>query len=280
MTGIDVATLGEDDSPALADLMHLLIDRLDASLAGSATASPEVQALRRALHGKHRPQDEAALTGRVHGGRICLIRAPHHRHAPVRSELAATSGLVVDGWEDHLVALVPGHPRDAASGARSPVTRAFARVRRVAPDAALGVSTAIEHLDEAPRALDEASRALAACDAGAALFADDAWFAIAISRLRDSIRDSLAVDGPLDRLDDPTRSGPDLRATLTTWLGHDGGVRGAAADLHLHPNSLRYRLQRAAELTGLDLSDPLQRLVAHLALTAGDQGGARLADRP
>lgn len=38
--------------------------------------------------------------------------------------------------------------------------------------------------------------------------------------------------------------------------------------LHLHPNTLRYRLRRAAEITGIDLKDPLQRLVAHLALTS------------
>ena len=40
----------------------------------------------------------------------------------------------------------------------------------------------------------------------------------------------------------------------------------AAEALLLHPNTLRYRLRRMQELTGLDLKDPTDRLVAELQL--------------
>lgn len=256
----------------MADLMRDLIERLDANLdanlAGDAAVPPNVLALRRALRGKHGPQDEAALAGHAQGGRICLVTASPERLPAVRRELEATSSIVVDTWGDGLLALVPGLPRDADAGVRGRVTRWSARVQRVAAAAAVGVSTPLEHLGQVPRALDEATRALAACGPGATVFADDAWFAIAISRLRDSIRESLVVDGPLDRLDE----GPDLRATVATWLAQDGDARAAAAELHLHPNTLRYRLRRAAQVTGIDFDDPLQRLVVHLALTAGHDG--------
>ncbi|WP_338146136.1 helix-turn-helix domain-containing protein [Streptomyces scabichelini] len=57
-----------------------------------------------------------------------------------------------------------------------------------------------------------------------------------------------------------------LAETLLTYLNSLGDVRAAAAQLHVHPNTLRYRLRRAEELTGLDLSRPDQRLLAMLQL--------------
>jgi DNA-binding PucR family transcriptional regulator len=41
--------------------------------------------------------------------------------------------------------------------------------------------------------------------------------------------------------------------------------------LHIHPNTVRYRLQRIIEVSGIRLDDPDERLVAmlHLRLAAG-----------
>lgn len=57
-----------------------------------------------------------------------------------------------------------------------------------------------------------------------------------------------------------------LAESLLTYLSSFGDVRAAAAQLHVHPNTLRYRIRRAEELTGLDLSRPDQRLLAMLQL--------------
>ena len=57
-----------------------------------------------------------------------------------------------------------------------------------------------------------------------------------------------------------------LAESLLTYLNSFGDVRAAAAQLHVHPNTLRYRIRRAEELTGLDLSRPDQRLLAMLQL--------------
>ncbi|MEV1079248.1 helix-turn-helix domain-containing protein [Streptomyces sp. NPDC050211] len=57
-----------------------------------------------------------------------------------------------------------------------------------------------------------------------------------------------------------------LAETLLTYLNCLGDIRAAATRLHVHPNTLRYRLRRAEELTGLDLSRPDQRLLAMLQL--------------
>ena len=41
---------------------------------------------------------------------------------------------------------------------------------------------------------------------------------------------------------------------------------GAAKRVFVHPNTFRYRLRRLTEISGLDLDDPLERLVAELQL--------------
>jgi hypothetical protein len=71
----------------------------------------------------------------------------------------------------------------------------------------------------------------------------------------------------LTRLLDPIDRNPDLPHTLEVYLAHDLDRRRAAAALHVHPNTLDYRLRRIVELTGLDPSTArgLQLLAAAVA---------------
>ncbi|HVB27568.1 MAG TPA: helix-turn-helix domain-containing protein [Mycobacteriales bacterium] len=66
--------------------------------------------------------------------------------------------------------------------------------------------------------------------------------------------------GPLDR-------NPDLGRTIEAYLACDLDRRTSAAELHVHPNTLDYRLRRIVELTGLDPATTvgLQLLAAGLA---------------
>ena len=72
-----------------------------------------------------------------------------------------------------------------------------------------------------------------------------------------------ALHGLLDPLD----RNPDLPHTLEVYLAHDLDRRRTAAALHVHPNTLDYRLRRIVELTGLDPATTrgLQLLGAALA---------------
>jgi len=71
----------------------------------------------------------------------------------------------------------------------------------------------------------------------------------------------------LGSLLDPLNRNPDLTLTLETYLGFDLDRRKAAAALHVHPNTLDYRLRRIVELTGIDPSTAhgLQLIGAALA---------------
>lgn len=62
------------------------------------------------------------------------------------------------------------------------------------------------------------------------------------------------------------RHGAALIASLTAYLDALGDVRRAAAGLNVHPNTLRYRIRRCLEISGLDLDDPDERLLAQLQL--------------
>ncbi|WP_084703990.1 PucR family transcriptional regulator [Phaeacidiphilus oryzae] len=57
-----------------------------------------------------------------------------------------------------------------------------------------------------------------------------------------------------------------LSESVLAYLDAFGDVRTAADRLHIHPNTLRYRLRRAESLTGLDLTRPEQRLLTTLQL--------------
>ncbi|MBY8849214.1 helix-turn-helix domain-containing protein [Saccharothrix sp. MB29] len=110
---------------------------------------------------------------------------------------------------------------------------------------------------EADRVLDAMARDL---DAEVATLAD--------VRSRVLVSETLALLAEHPRIRDPRLDllDADLARSLQTYLDEFGDVRTAAARLHVHPNTLRYRVRRAAEVGGFDLDDPLLRLFAQLQL--------------
>ncbi|WP_173434264.1 PucR family transcriptional regulator [Allosalinactinospora lopnorensis] len=91
---------------------------------------------------------------------------------------------------------------------------------------------------------------------------------VLISETLAHMRESPALRDPrIDRLiEHDTGSGSDLVPSLLAYLEDFGDVRRTAGRLHIHPNTLRYRLRRAESVSGLDLSDPNERLFTHLQL--------------
>lgn len=61
---------------------------------------------------------------------------------------------------------------------------------------------------------------------------------------------------------------PALAETLSVYLDSFGDVAGAAAALHVHPNTVRYRVRRIERLLGTSLTDPDVRLLLSLSLRA------------
>lgn len=70
----------------------------------------------------------------------------------------------------------------------------------------------------------------------------------------------------LELLERDKRHGDTLIDTLEAFFACNGNSTKAAEKLHLHRNSLLYRLNQARELLGLDLDDPETRLTLQLAI--------------
>ncbi|MGM1059536.1 PucR family transcriptional regulator [Saccharothrix sp. Mg75] len=83
--------------------------------------------------------------------------------------------------------------------------------------------------------------------------------------LRGSLRRRLL--GPVIDYDD--EHGSDLLGTLRVFLDCSGSWTTAAGLLHVHVNTLRYRVGRVEDLLGADLSNFAERVDLYLALQAG-----------
>jgi hypothetical protein len=84
--------------------------------------------------------------------------------------------------------------------------------------------------------------------------------------------DPAALGARRERLRDAQLDGA-LRETLDAYLAHRLDVPRTAAALHLHPNSVRYRLQRIERELGRSLDDPATIANLYLA-TLVDRAGA------
>ena len=76
--------------------------------------------------------------------------------------------------------------------------------------------------------------------------------------------ETLVLDGPVRRLLD--HPDPTSATTARVFLDLAGNVRDAAAALHIHRQTLYYRLAKIQELTGLDLDRGQDRMRLHLGL--------------
>lgn len=127
--------------------------------------------------------------------------------------------------------------------------------------------------------LAAASGATRTVDAMLHLLADDPTRGpvVSYSRARAAVTvatvvDALApidvlFDGPVARLlEHDHRYGTGYHRTLKVWLGAGGDTTRAARSLHVHPNTVRYRMHRLVEVCGIDLNDSDERLVATLHL--------------
>ncbi|WP_249051517.1 CdaR family transcriptional regulator [Cellulomonas fimi] len=60
-----------------------------------------------------------------------------------------------------------------------------------------------------------------------------------------------------------------LLQTLSAYLGAGRSLEAAARGLYVHPNTVRYRLRKVAEVTGWDPLDPRESYVLQVALALG-----------
>lgn len=189
-----------------------------------------------------------------------------HASAYRRSALVTTIG-------SRVYVLLPDLPARSATASTLSLTREIVTAARQHLRARVqaGVGSVVPTLDEAAESRTEADRVLDAMahdlDAEIATISD-VRAQVVISELltvlqgNERFRDArLAVLHEHD-----AEHGTGLARSLLAYLDAFGDVRAASDRLHVHPNTLRYRVRRASEITGIDLADPAERLNAHLQL--------------
>lgn len=92
--------------------------------------------------------------------------------------------------------------------------------------------------------------------------------AVLLGEILDLVAEHAELSDPrLDALIDYDREhSSNLRESAEAYLAKHGDVRSAASSLRVHPNTLRYRIRRVEEITGIELADAGDRLLLELQL--------------
>ena len=139
---------------------------------------------------------------------------------------------------------------------------------------AVVVGPSVPHLFAAGRSARAAMAALVAArgwpDAPRPVLADDVLPERVLSG------DASARRALVDRVYRPLQgAGGSLLTTVATYLDTGGSLEGSSRVLFVHPNTVRYRLRRAIEVCGYDVTQPRDAFVVRVAITLG-----RLAEAP
>jgi sugar diacid utilization regulator len=178
-----------------------------------------------------------------------------------RLEALVGGGALGGRIDDHAVVLVSDPD---APGRRARISRAF-----TGRAAALGPGVALE---QAPASYDRAMRCSALQEDGTipsdGLADSDEHLAALVVHADAGALAALAA-GRLAALDGLTPMQRErMKTTMAAWLARHGNVHETAADLVVHPQTVRYRIARLRELFGDDLDDAGARFEFALALRA------------
>jgi hypothetical protein len=136
----------------------------------------------------------------------------------------------------------------------------------VLPDVAYGFGRPVMAIVDAHHSLRDAELAV---DRGVLRFED---FDLPTFMVSEIPAERLAPK--VDEILSVLRANPPLHEAVSAYFGHDLDVAATAASLHMHRNSLRYRLARAEQLLGLSLKRPATVAAVYIALVA-DAGAQR-----
>lgn len=199
------------------------------------------------------------------------------------------SGAIVAARADEVVAIAPVPARVGAGSTQAQAqARALAQAcvdtaaaRRLGA-AAVGIGNPCHTAADIARSYAEARRALAAtrrmgAGGGVTAFAD-----LGIHRLLLRVPDVADVRAFAEEvlgalLAEERTSGMEYLATLSVYFNENSSPRRTAQRLHVHPNTVNYRIRRIEEITGLSFDVHRDRLMAEVAaeILAGPGGGPR-----
>lgn len=214
--------------------------------------------------------------GVVADGRVAVIgfdtAAEHRRlaHALALSASAFRRDSLVVSNGSRVYVLLPQTNRTAAvsSWLRGTITTLHAELglplRAVIAAPVAGLGAAASARSEVDRVLDSAERHPVAF--GEVTSVAEARTAVLVDEIVTMVGASKRLLDP--RVRELRDHEPVLAETLQAYLDGFGDVAAVAARLHVHANTVRYRVRRAEQLLSTSLSDPDVRLLLSLSLRA------------
>jgi PucR C-terminal helix-turn-helix domain/GGDEF-like domain len=136
---------------------------------------------------------------------------------------------------------------------------------------------ALSDIQRSRREADEVLQVLTSRDVGSVVATmDDVRSDMLMLELRDLVnsRPYLLAGKVQALIDYDAKNQADLVKSVLAYLSTFGDVQEAAAKLHVHANTIRYRIRRAASLTNLRFDDPDERLLIELQLRLLDTAAA------
>jgi GAF domain-containing protein len=138
-----------------------------------------------------------------------------------------------------------------------------------------GVSSSVFTVGDLPRARGEADQVLEVLlegrsDTRIATY-DEAGTRIFLLEMQRLVGPQLArrASKIAKLLEHDAAHGTEFVSTLRAWLDAFGDANAVAEATHVHPNTVRHRLRRLAEIADLDLNDPTERFAVELQLRLG-----------
>ncbi len=265
--GADPATLVE-----LADMLFSYIDGLSAlSVRGYA----EEQAARAGERDRRRAELARLLVTGVDEDTLRELAPPARWPTPEKAvAVLFPPGVKPDGLPSE--ALLWPREDDVVAVAACSSAMTVDRLKRRLDGTAAVIGLAVPVL-ELPHSLAAALRAIAEAArpqdspatraSKAAIVVDDHLLDLVLRA------DAALLHRLTDRLLAPLQSLPEsarerLAMTLLAWLAHAGARNEVAAALHVHPQTVRYRMSQLRDVFGDALEDPEQRTALMLVLRA------------
>ncbi len=270
----------QERAQALADTtavvaLHLLRLRAQADVARRIAA----ERLRAVLYeGDAQAAHELGITADPH--RVVALSVREGQEGAEGRRLALWESISRrHGWRQPLIADIDGVlfavVRDSGeeSGSWRWLQRVVAGVTRYEDTAVAAAGGAAADLGGLQRSRAEAEELLGLLTRGVlggpVAAYDNAWATLVLHRTAAAVPAAeLLRGGPLPTLlDHDQRHGSHYVATLRAWLDYQGDPNAASRQLHVHPNTFRYRMKRLAEIVDVDLENPQVRLALMIQLS-------------
>jgi hypothetical protein len=262
------------DVAELVQELRGVLTRAEALTSGATSLSSfdAPACLARLLEGRYTSSDVAGLGIPLASGRLlhAVFTSPPAADRALRGLPVMQAVLLRNG--DTCTALLRNVPRSqGADRALGAAKQLAAWLRKRDRGMTVGISAPIMEAGDlrvAARDAEELARLASDRPEGVAL-AEASWHELLLQRIQRCAAE-VGHNPLLSLLAYDSQQGTDLTRSLTLWLCGGGDTATAAQALHVHVNTLRYRIRRASQICGVDLTDARQRLALTLLVASQD----------